>query len=174
MTEQLPAPEEIAARVAQWRAFAYDTRKHAKETFQLARETATPATWRVALETIRGYQDGLEEALAAAIILHGGCERMVADAKERYDHDWAEESDAGAHTAVRRGPEMEGPRERYAKHDLKVFGQLRAWRQAEQSLSITAEAERELQVRYRAVNATREDIHSIIRALAFEQSLERT
>jgi hypothetical protein len=65
------------------------------------------------------------------------------------------------------------PRERYARHDLNVFKQLWAWRQAKQQQSLAAGALDDLLTRYRAVNATREDVQTILRSYAVERSVER-
>lgn len=174
MTDDQPSPEAAVEAASRHKAYADEVRSRVRAVFHEAGNVATPSGWRVALETIRGLQDSLEEALKAAIIMRGAYERWEHAAKFTYDSDWARQSDADAHRAVRRGPEMEGPRERYARQDLKVFDQLHTWRLAEQALSVAAETENELWLRYRAVNATREDIHAILRATAFEQSLERT
>ena len=65
------------------------------------------------------------------------------------------------------------PRERCARHDLNVFKQLWAWRQAEQQQSLTAGTLDDLLTRYRVVNAIREDVQTILRSYAVERSVER-
>lgn len=165
---------ELAAQAAQWKASALAYRRQVGAVFEGARRTGTIIAWREALQAIRGLQDGVEEILAVAIIAKGASERWAASMKAEYEDRWAEKSAEDSRVAVRRGPEMEGPRERYARVDLAVFNELRNWRQAEQDALVAQEAEREIQVRYRAVNTTREDIHQILRAIAFESTLERT
>jgi hypothetical protein len=69
---------------------------------------------------------------------------------------------------------MEGPRERYARHDVKVFAPLREWKQEEVRRAKAQEVLDTVWLRYRAVNATREDLMAILRTYAFEASLDRT
>lgn len=166
---------DVSAQASQWKAATLAYRRQVNALFDQARQVGRdPTVWREALQQIRGWQDNMEEVVSVVITARGMYERGVADTKARYDERWAQVSDADSRQAVRRGPEMEGPRERYARVDGQVFDELRAWRQMEQALSICQEAEREIQLRYRAVNATREDIHQILRSLAFESTLERT
>ena len=65
------------------------------------------------------------------------------------------------------------PRERCARHDLNVFKQLWAWRQAEQQQSLAAGTLDDLLTRYRVVNATREDEQTVLCSYAVERSVER-
>lgn len=173
MTEAQPQ-ETFEQQVARWKASVEQLRLRVKAVYASARQEGTPPAFRVALEQARSIQDSLEEFVALAITVKGAMERIALAAHTEYDEAWAAESGRDNSTAVRRGPEMEGPRERYARVDLKVFSQLRAWRQAEQQASLAREAYDEVWVRYRAVNATRDDLHALLRAYAFEISLDRT
>jgi hypothetical protein len=171
VTEQQPAktfPEQAAG----WKAAAEHMRGQVKSAFLAARSQATPAAYRQALVDVRAVQDSLEEYVSLAITVKGMFSRVVADKQAAYDEVWAVEVDRDGKSGARR--EMEGPRERYARHDAKVFGQLRAWRQAEQQLSLASEVLDDVQLRYRAVNATREDLIAILRSYSFESNLDRT
>lgn len=148
-------------------------RAEAARWFASAREAATPVAYRDALVAVRAIQDTLEEHVALAISVRGATARAAADAKEAYEADWAQQASAHAASGVRRGEEMEGPRERYARFDVRVFPQLRAWKAAERVASTAAEMLEEAQLRYRAVNATREDLHAVLRSYAFESSIDR-
>jgi hypothetical protein len=148
-------------------------RGQVKTAFSVAEDKRTPEAYRLALGSVRGWQDSLEEYLSMAITMRGAVTRVAADAKNEYDEAWAQQASSNSQAAVRRGEEMEGPRERYARFDVKVFSRLRAWRQAEQRLSLFSEVLDDMWLRYRGVNATREDIAAILRTLAFESSLER-
>jgi hypothetical protein len=161
-----------AEQAARMKSAAEYYRGQAKAEFAKAEQARTPEAYRLALGSIRSFQDSLEEYLSAAISMRGATARMAADAKNDYDEAWASEASRNSQTAVRRGEDFEGPRERYARFDVKVFTQLRAWRQAEQRLSLFSEVLDDMWVRYRGINATREDIASILRTLAFELSLE--
>lgn len=155
-----------------WKAAAEHMRNQVKSIYLQARQSATPAGYRQALVDVRTVQDSLEEYVSLAITVKGSFSRNAADRQAAYDEVWAAEVDRDSHSSVRR--EMEGPRERYARHDAKVFGPLRSWRQAEQQQALAAEVLDEMWLRYRAINATREDLQAILRTYAFESSLERT
>jgi hypothetical protein len=169
VTDTAVSLEEQAANM---KAAALYYRGQVKAVFAVAREQGTPDAYRETLEAVRAWQDALEEYVSTAVSMHGALERAAADAKAVYDEAWAGQAKANADAGFRRGEEMEGPRERYARFDVKVFGQLRAWRQAEQRVSLFSEVLDDVWLRYRAVNATREDIAQILRALAFASSLE--
>ncbi len=170
MTDQPVKP--FAEQAADWKAAAANMRGQVKGIFLTARQQATPDVYRRALVEVRAVQDGLEEYVVLAITALGMFTRAVADLQTAYDEAWAVEVSKDGRSGVRR--EMEGPRERYARHDAEIFTQLRAWRQAEQQLALVKEVHDELWLRYRAVNATREDLQSILRTYAFESSIERT
>jgi hypothetical protein len=172
MTEQLQQPLSLAEQAAGWKAAAEQMRAQVKAIFLAARSQATPVAYRQALTDVRAVQDGLEEYVAFAITVKGSYDRKAADRQTTYDNVWASEADLDSKRGAHR--EMEGPRERYARHDVKVFNQLRAWRQAEQELSVASEVLDEMWLRYRAINATREDLQAILRTYAFESSMERT
>lgn len=170
MTDQPQMPLE--QQVANMRGHAAQIREAVKAEFGTAREAGTPDAYRDALVNVRTYQDSLEEYVAFTIALKGGFARAAADAKAAYDTDWAQR--ASSPTAMRgSGGDMEGPRERYARFDVQVFPQLRAWRQTEQQSALVAELLDEMWLRFRAVNATREDLMAILRTYAFESNLER-
>jgi len=168
MTEGQKSFEDQAA---DWKAAALYFRSGVKESYSKAREMDTPQAYRQALVEVRGFQDNLEEYVSLAVSVKGAFGRAAVDAQVAYDEAWAAEVDRDGRSSVRR--EMEGPRERYARHDVKVFGPLRQWRQAEKLLSLASEVLDEMWLRHRAVNATREDLQAILRAYAFESSLDR-
>lgn len=173
MTEQqesLPLDQQCA----RWKARAEYLRAQVKGSFESARASGDLGEYRRALEEVRGYQDTMEEMLVLAITASGAMHRAQAAAQAAYEEAWAAEVARDGSTAVRRGPDMEGPRERYARFDLRVFGQLRAWRQAEQGAHMVREVLDEMNVRYRAVNDTRRDLHEIMRSVQVESALERT
>lgn len=173
---QAPAPSgavPLEEQAATCKAWAEYYRGQVKIVFEEARRAGQPDAWRQALEQIRGFQDALEEYVALAVAQKGATARLAADAKTEYDEKWAGIADGDLHTGVRRGEDFEGPRERYARRDVKVFTQLRAWRQAEKMASLFAEVHDDVWLRYRAINAVREDIAAIMRGYAFESSLER-
>lgn len=169
MTDQHPTLEAQAGAL---KAQAAQIRDQVKAEYQAARQANTPADYREALIRVRSLQDQLEEYVAFAITVKGGLERSGIEAKGSYDDAWAAAVGRRGNAPVRSGPEMEGPRERYAKVDLEVFAELRAHRQAAKALSLAGEMLDEMWLRYRAVNATREDLANILRAYAFERSLE--
>lgn len=160
------------AQAASMKSAAEYYRNQVKAAFANARDQGTPDAYRAALETVRSWQDALEEYVSTSVTMRGALARAAADAKDAYDSAWAQRAKDNAESSNRRGEEMEGPRERYARFDVAVFGQLRAWRQAEQRLSLFSEVLDDMWLRYRAVNATREDIAQILRAMAFVSSLE--
>ena len=164
--------QSFEEQAAGWMAAIEHMRSQVKAVFGLAREQATPQAYRQALVNVRTIQDSLEEYVSLAIVVKGTFSRAASAAQTSYDEAWAIESDRDGKTAARR--DMEGPRERYARHDVKVFSQLRDWRQAEQRLSTAQEVLDTVWLRYRAVNATREDLLAILRTYAFESNLERT
>jgi hypothetical protein len=168
MSEQQKPFEEQAA---DWLAAIEHMRGQVKQVFEAARKRATPAAYSQALVDVRTIQDSLEEYVSLAIVVKGTFSRASSAAQGAYDEVWAAEADRDGRTSVRR--DMEGPRERYARHDVKVFGQLREWRQSEQRLSLAQEVLDTVWLRYRAVNATREDLLAILRSYAFESSLDR-
>lgn len=169
-----PAQLPLEQQAANWKAAAEQFRGQVKALFGQARQINTPEAWVVALTHVRAIQDSLEEFVALGITVKGAMERAAQGAQLAYDEAWARESSSYNSTAVRRGPEIEGPRERYAHVDLKVFAQLRALRQAESRVNLAREVNDEMWLRYRAVNATREDIAQILRGFTIERSLERT
>lgn len=171
MTEQHQSFEEQAAS---WLAAIEHMRGQVKAVFMTAREQGTPDAYRQALVDVRTVQDSLEEYVSLAIVVKGTFSRATSAAQAVYDEAWATEVDRDRKTSVRQGHEMEGPRERYARHDVKVFSHLRDWRQSEQRLTLAQEVLDAAWLRYRAVNATREDLLAILRTYAFESSLERT
>jgi len=170
LTEQSEAFEKQAAN---WLAAIEHMRGQVKAVFAAAREQGTPVAYRQALVDVRSIQDSLEEYVSLAIVVKGTFSRASSDAHGVYDEAWAGEVDKDGRTSVRQGREMEGPRERYARHDVRVFGPLREWRQAEQRLSLAQEVLDSAWLRYRAVNATREDLLAILRTYAFENSVDR-
>jgi hypothetical protein len=171
MTEQ-PPPQSFEAQAADWMSKIGVMRDQVKAVFGQARQQATPMAYRQALVDVRTIQDSLEEYVSLAITVHGALDRAAASAQAAYDESWAVEADRDGKTAVRR--DMEGPRERYARHDVKVFAPLREWKQAESRRALSQEVLDTVWLRYRAVNATREDLMAILRTYAFEASLERT
>lgn len=178
MTEKAAAQtpqsvDPLQKQAADMKAAAEYLRGQVKAVYEDARHKNHPAAWRQALEYIRSYQDSIEEYVVAAMTLKGALERATMHKQDEYDQAWSQLADADSKTAVRRGQEMEGPRERYARFDLQAFRELREYRQTEQRLVVARELLDEMWVRYRAVNATREDIANIMRGYAFESSLER-
>lgn len=141
-------------------------REQVKDEYERARRANSPEAYREALVRVRSLQDQLEEYVAFAITVKGGLERTAADAKDAYDEAWAAQADGNA-------KEWEGPRERYAKYDVKVFHQLRYYRQAQKTVILAGELLDFMWLRYRAVNATRDDLANILRAYAFESTLDR-
>jgi hypothetical protein len=170
--DQASGAPSLAEQAAGWKAAAQQMRTQVKAIYLTARSQATPVAYRQALMDVRAVQDGLEEYVAFAITVKGSYDRKASDRQGTYDEVWAVEVDRDAKSGVRR--DMEGPRERYARHDAKVFAHLRAWRQAEQERLVAAEVLDEMWLRYRAINATREDLQAILRTYAFESSMERT
>lgn len=169
-------PEDQSAssleeRAAACKSNAEQFRMQVKGWYAWAREQGTPEAFRQALESIRSIQDGMEDYVSLAVSIKGALSRAAMDAQLHYDEDWAKEASHSARS--RRGEEMEGPRERYARFDLKVFDQLRAVRQAEKQRALAQELLDDMWLRYRAINATRDDLHQILRAFQFERVLER-
>lgn len=176
MTSQEQSQEQLSfeQQAGNWKAAAEQLRSQVKSLFAQARQEGTPEAYRDALVQVRSVQDRIEEMVVLGITVKGGTERAALASQLAYDEAWARESGQDNSTAVRRGPEMEGPRERYARVDLKVFSQLRSWRQAEQQANLAREVYDEMWVRYRAVNATRDDLAQVLRSYAFESNLDRT
>lgn len=167
--QQAQSFEQMAA---DWLGKIEVMRGQVKAVFGLARQQATPMAYRQALLDVRTIQDSLEDYVSLAITVHGTYSRAANAAQERYDEVWAVEADRDGKTSTRR--DMEGPRERYARHDVKVFAPLREWKQAEARRTMAHEVLDTVWLRYRAINATREDLLAILRTYAFEASLERT
>jgi hypothetical protein len=172
VTEPAPPPS-LEEQAANCKANAEHWRGLVKAAFAQARETGTLMAYRQALEYVRAVQDNMEEYVSLAISVRGALGRGAMDAQLTYDEAWAQQADLHSRTGVRRGEEMEGPRERYARWDVKVFAQLRAARQAEKQKALAQELLDDMWLRYRAINATREDIAQVLRSYAFESSLER-
>lgn len=164
--------QPLEAQAANLKANAGQIREQVKAEYAGARSASTPEAYREALIRVRTLQDSLEEYVAFAIGVKGAMERAAADAKAAYDDMWAASISRAGQSTARNGPEMEGPRERYAKVDLVAFAELRAYRQTQKALILGGELLDEMWLRYRAVNATREDLANILRAYAFESSLE--
>ena len=171
-TEAQVQAVSLEQQAANMKSAAEYYRGQVKAAFAEAQTQKTPAAYSTALEKVRSLQDALEEYVSAGVSMHGALLRGAADAKNEYDAAWAQKANANANSGIRRGEEMEGPRERYARFDVTVFAELRAWRQAEQRRMLFSEVLDDLWLRYRGVNATREDIAAILRTLAFERSLE--
>lgn len=168
-----PPQGPLEKQAGDMKAATEHIRAQVKIIYDKARQAGTPIMWRQALEAIRTWQDSLEEYLVVAISMKGAVHRASLATRLTYDEEWAKVADADHSAPVHKGPEMEGPRERYAKYDLKVFNLMRAYRQTEGHLSLVEELLDEVWVRYRAVNATREDVVNILRAYAFVDNVER-
>lgn len=173
MTEPARPPQTLEEQAANCKARAEYIRAQVKAVYDNARQQASPHAYRQALEQVRSYQDSMEEYVSLAISVKGALVRQAMTAQFAYDESWGQQADQNSKTSVRRGEEMEGPRERYARFDMNVFPQLREHRQAEQRTALAQELLDDMWLRYRAINATREDIATILRAYAFESSLER-
>jgi hypothetical protein len=168
------ASGSLETQVASLKNSAFQIREQVKQAYALACESDQPQAYREALVRIRSLQDNLEEYVAMAIQFRGGMTRASAEARDAYDEAWAAEANRSTMGPVsRRREDFEGARERYARFDVKVFSQLRSHRQAEKCLALAGELLDEMWLRYRAVNATREDLHNILRSYAFESSLDR-
>jgi hypothetical protein len=156
-------------QVAQVKLHASQLRDAVKAEYAHAQQVNQPTAYREALVSVRASQDQLEEYVAFAISFKGAMARAAADAEEAYSLMWAQEAARTRQTAE----DYEGARERYAKFDLKVFAELRMHKQSQRSLLLAGELLDEMWLRYRAVNGTREDLHNILRAYAFETTLDR-
>lgn len=169
MTE--PQPDEVMQQMAGWKGKAEYLRGQVKIIFQNARIAGQLPDYRKALEDVRAIQDTMEEYVTLAITAKGSLERGAMAVKDVYDTEWGKAADG-----KRYGGDMEGPRERYARFDMQpsVFAALRGWRQAEQRVRMASEVLDEMWLRYRAINATRDDLHQIMRTFTIENSLERT
>lgn len=164
-------PSSIEEQAAKCKQAAEQYRAQVRDIYSRARQEGTPEEYRHALEQVRAVQDGLEEYVSLAISVRGALGRAALDAQLAYDEAWAKEADRSSRASS--GGDFEGARERYARFDIKVFSEMRAARQAERHRLVAQELLDDMWLRYRAINATREDLHQILRAFQFERVLER-
>lgn len=119
------------------------------------------------LIAVRQRLDRVDEIYTTMIRLRGSAQRAADRSKAVADEAW----DAAA--AEYRAGEFEGPRERYARHNLRTIAQQRASRQAKEIYELCREGFDVVQACQRGLDGVRQDHLTYLRSLQFESHLER-
>lgn len=134
---------------------------------------APPARYREMLLYVRGCLDRLEELASHAISVQATCWRAMKDLQDAYDEAWAREAAAGKRHGTAPGPEFQLARERCADYDLLTLKPKREYIKARNLESRATEVLKILQLQRQGADAVRRDLSDVMRALAFESSLDR-
>lgn len=126
-----------------------------------------------AIRDIRVRLDQMEELLSQLIRLRGSLRRVARRAQETVDDAWAEKVAAPGGRPARGDFSDPAPRERYALADLAVLNQRREQRVQGDLADEAAEAVEVAQLAYRGLSDMRRDMHTMLRGIEIESSLER-
>ena len=133
-------------------------------------DASTVAGLRVALLQTRLAMDRLLPVLTSAEMYLGRASVAVAVSSSNYQDRWDQE--ATEFTKGRSRDDL-APSERFARYKLRSLDEAKQKRAAEK-LSIEYDAVvRQVRQIYKHIDGRRMDIHALIRANAFESSLER-
>lgn len=146
-------------------AEAIDLRKHSIDMESL--RTATPQHIRIALLDVRARLDRIEEILSNFIRLRGATVRQAVAARHAAGDAW------DAHAVAARRGDYEGAKERYAQWSVATLDEQRSARQAEKQQSVLDEAVEIVRLVYKGLDATRYDLHVLLRSISIELPGER-
>jgi hypothetical protein len=116
--------------------------------------------------------DRVEELLAQALRVRGRIARHSLTMTAVADDAWDMAVRQIATAPSIRGPEFQGPRERYAEANLLILEHRRAARAADGLLSEASEAHDVLRLLHRGLDGLRQDHVTLLRAIQFATSLE--
>lgn len=125
-----------------------------------------------AIREIRARLDQIEEHLGRLIRLRGVLRRAARRAQDIVDDKWAEYVGAPSRP-VRGDYSGSAPRERYAEADLAVLELRRAQRSQAELAEEAVDAVDEGQLAYRGLSDMRRDMHTMLRGIEIESSLDR-
>lgn len=124
------------------------------------------------LRATRERLDRVEELLVRAMRLRGQLERHAWSVTADADEQWARAVRHIVTAPLTRGPEFQGPRERYAEADLATLEVRRSARAAESLLAEATDVREVLKVLHRGLDGVRQDHVTALRATQFALSLE--
>jgi hypothetical protein len=124
------------------------------------------------LRDTRVRLDRVEELLVRSMQLRGQIERNAIAVSADAADAWARAVRAIAAAPLTRGPEFQGPRERYAEADLLTLEQRRDARAAEGLLAEATDTREMLRTLHRGLDGVRQDHVTALRATQFALSLE--
>lgn len=131
------------------------------------------------LANIRSRLDRVEVLLDEVARFRTGMRVLFKEATARADDRWSEIVAGSSPGGRRRGSfgsgEVEGPRERYARAEVLVFGERHAARRRERVMDAVTDAYDSVDRVRRGLDAVRFDLHAMLRVMAApEHRLDRT
>jgi hypothetical protein len=165
-TEQ-EAYEAILLQIRAWLQHAINLR-----TVEVPAANAGPQAFHEARVTTRSSLDQMEELLSQLIELEGGLRRRARELANRAEDEW----DLVSQSRHRNGQvaEYSSARERAAECNLETRQYRLAARAAEELADVAKTALERLWLKYRGLQATRQDLANELRYHAFENYLERS
>lgn len=131
----------------------------------------THTLW-TSLQDTRQRLDRVEELLVQVLRIHGRAHRHGLSSAATAKEAWSRAVRAIATAPSIRGPEFQGPRERYAEADLVTLEDQRAALAAELLVAEAVEAREVLRTLHRGLDGLRQDHVTALRAFQFATSLE--
>lgn len=126
------------------------------------------------LTEIRSRLDRIEEILSIVVRFRGQIQSLFKSATAELEEAWASQVSApGRRDRGVSDWSAPAPRERYAEADLATLDLKRRQRQLERMLDTTNVAFDVIQRTHKGLDATRMDLHLMLRAMSVETVLER-
>lgn len=132
---------------------------------------SAPQDYAEFLLQVRAVQDRVEELVGSSLSLRHMSRRWAIDHEAGADDAWAARSAQDRRSGAAR--EFTSARERAADTDLAVLPQLQRARAAAKFRDEMEEIHGRLQVIYRGLDATRQDLGNFLRAQSWEKAMER-
>ena len=129
---------------------------------------AAPSELVEYLLDVRRRQDRVEELLGRSMRHKVATQRTLDEAKTAAEEEWDRVA-----VANKNANDYTSAKERAAEANLATLDLRRQVRKAEDALAVANELVEQLRLAHRGLDSTRQDIHTILRALSFESSLER-
>ncbi len=133
--------------------------------------SAGPEEVMQSLAATRQRLDRIEELMIEALRVRATAKRNSSLASAEASDQWDQAVRTIGTSSAVRGPEFQGPRERYSAANLDTLDARRESRQAEELLSIADEAYEAIRAMYWGLNGVRQDHDSMLKAMQFADRL---
>jgi hypothetical protein len=169
MADQQDPAAAVRSQALAWLEEAGRLRQQVKDNWPPPH--SSPPAYAEFLLQVRAVQDRVEELVGSVLSLRHMSRRWARDHEAGADDAWAARSAQDRRSG--RVAEFSSARERAADTDLAVLPQLQRARAAAKFNDEMEEIYSRMQVLYRGLDATRQDLGSYLRAQIWEAAMER-